>query len=284
MTESRYEYLGSRPHQALVGRHARTPLERALTHRNALMRLLPGRAGEGRRGMICVLGAGQCHDLDLENLLARFHEIHLVDRDEQALRAGCDQQGVRGHGRIRLHGNIDIAGIDQLLNDYARNRDAGRIARLPETPLPASLGELGQFEVVVSANLLPEIMLETVKGLGIENRDTPRVLAAVRQAHIETLLEMTRSGGQAFLVTELTTSRLVPELASAPHDLDSIVRAPEIVSRLNPGCNHGVIDRLLLDSESITSRLERYDMSPPWLRQEDGYAAAYIAYRLTRKL
>ena len=282
MTESRYEYQGSRKHQNLVGRHENTPYERALTHRSAVMLMLPGGGDQGRRGMACVLGAGECHDLDLPELLNRHHEVHLVDLNCTPVRSGLEQQELSSRGRVFCH-EEDVSGAVELLDEFSKSRDERLIDKLLSQEMPESISAIGQFEVLVSANMLPELMGRALVSLGIEHPRLAEVMAALRLAHIQTMLNMTRPGGQALLVTEVTTSQHIPELAAAPEDLNAILRAPESVRRMNPGCNPAFIDKVLRETPAITERLERYDMSIAWLRQESTFTSVYLAFRLMLK-
>ena len=53
-------------------------------------------------GRLCVLGAGNCNDLDLRRLSERFDEIHLIDLDPAALGEAVRRQGVEGCANVRL--------------------------------------------------------------------------------------------------------------------------------------------------------------------------------------
>ena len=55
-------------------------------HRQKVSALL-GAGAEPRAGRLCVLGAGNCNDLDLASLLQAHREVHLVDLDAVALAA-----------------------------------------------------------------------------------------------------------------------------------------------------------------------------------------------------
>src|SRR5512145_3246665 len=77
-------------------------------HRLAQMRLLLGAAPKG--GRVCVLGAGNCNDLDLPELAEHFAEVHLVDIDEVALRTAVRGQSSEVKARIRPH-VVDLSGI-----------------------------------------------------------------------------------------------------------------------------------------------------------------------------
>ncbi|MFK7777794.1 MAG: hypothetical protein QM501_06680, partial [Gimesia sp.] len=52
-------------------------------HRERITAHLTDLAGQ-QRPRLCILGAGNCNDLDLNQLSQVFKEIHLVDLDESA--------------------------------------------------------------------------------------------------------------------------------------------------------------------------------------------------------
>jgi hypothetical protein len=87
------------------------------SHRQELERLLvPSRPG----GRICVLGAGNCNDLDLRWLTQVYREVHLVDIDGDALARAAKFQKVEGSEKLRLHGSIDLTGLADRLGTWAK--------------------------------------------------------------------------------------------------------------------------------------------------------------------
>ena len=73
--------------QAALNDSTRGQWQMYASHRQAIERLIVS-ALQSHRGRICVLGAGNCNDLDLEWLATVFSEVHLVDIDPAALAAG----------------------------------------------------------------------------------------------------------------------------------------------------------------------------------------------------
>src|SRR6185295_19591792 len=66
------------------------------SQRQRMTELFTG-AGHSPAGRLCVLGAGNCNDLDLPALLGAYREVHLVDLDEEALNRGVARQGLTSH-------------------------------------------------------------------------------------------------------------------------------------------------------------------------------------------
>src|SRR5688572_31484235 len=79
-------------------------------HRDHVMgQLIADSAGRG--GRLCLLGAGNCNDVDLRALLAHYREVHLVDLDAEALQAGAARQDAGSHPSLFLHGGVDVTAM-----------------------------------------------------------------------------------------------------------------------------------------------------------------------------
>src|SRR5690606_18472646 len=77
------------------------------------------RTSQADRERICILGAGNCNDLDLSALAGAFCEVHLVDLDGEAMHAGLTRQNVEGDSRFVLHEQIDVAAIVPALAHFS---------------------------------------------------------------------------------------------------------------------------------------------------------------------
>ena len=66
-------------------------------------------------GRLCLLGAGNANDLDLEQLAGRFEEVHLVDIDAAALARASGRQTPAVRARLRSHAPVDVSGLYQQL-------------------------------------------------------------------------------------------------------------------------------------------------------------------------
>ncbi len=283
MSESKYEYLGQRRHPTLVGRSSRSPWELAVTHRQMILQLLPGDSAAGRSGTLCVLGAGQCHDLNLESLLGRFHEVHLVDWSQQDLDSGVELQKQFSSARVRRLGGRDITGVRELLDSLAGQPNSELLEQISETARRPALAGLGQFDVVLSADVLPELLARAVAAVGDDDSNRAALVNLLTRQHLETVLESTLPGGQAVLVTGVTDSIGNPELAQAPANLAEILKFADSRGSIRPGCHPAALDQLLKTEESISGRLERYDISPLWIRTQTDRTVLYVAYRLVRR-
>ena len=141
------------------------------------------------RGSLCVLGAGNCNDLDLGSLHCTFREVHLVDLDREALEAAVARQRPSDASCIRLHAPHDLTGVvDELAHGSSA---AALIERMRAFRLPL---EGSPFDVVLSAGVLSQIFQLFVKAR-LPAEETVSLVIAARRQHFQLLLDLTRAGG-----------------------------------------------------------------------------------------
>src|SRR6478736_4344582 len=92
--------------QSRMNRSTRGQWDWYAAHRGRIERLIVPQA---RGGSICVLGAGNCNDLDLCWLTEVYQHVELVDIDPSALQRAVERQGVAG--KMRLRAPVDLTGI-----------------------------------------------------------------------------------------------------------------------------------------------------------------------------
>jgi len=171
------------------------------------------------RNSLCVLGAGNCNDLDLTTLAAKYQEIHLVDLDSTALKEGvAEQMGANTDG-IHLHLGIDVTGISERLDHWSPNTTPPRqeVDRCIEQALAATPGPLpAPCKVVASTCLLSQLLESVDQTLGPRHPRYRDLLRAVTTRHLRLLVELTASGGDVLLITDFTSSDGWPEITSTP--------------------------------------------------------------------
>src|SRR4051794_41979245 len=92
-----------------ANRQARDDWELFTAHRQRLTEAIASlRPGTG--GVLCLLGAGNCNDVDLEALAGAYAEIHLVDIDPAGLDRAPQRQPPEGRPRPGAHGGGGPAG------------------------------------------------------------------------------------------------------------------------------------------------------------------------------
>ncbi len=211
-----------------------------LPHRQRLTDLICAQATPGLALRLCVLGAGNCHDLDLPQLAERFSELHLVDIDRAALERAREEQVDAVRQRLVLH-EVDLSGLHQeleawrdlLVSEQALLESPKLASRRIAAALP------GDFDVVVSACLLSQLQL-VLRAVLSEHH---RLFQAARQlqnlVHLRSMIRLLAPGGRALLVNDLTSDLTYPLHELSP-DADlcalvgELVRAGNVIYAVNP--------------------------------------------------
>lgn len=218
-------------------------------------------------GRLCLLGAGECNDVDLDRLAATFAEIHLVDVDPAALGRAVARQTPSVKARLRPHTRVDLSGILGRLEKWKRKppavaqvvEAAGLAIQSLRTHLP------GPFDVVASVCVLTQMAFAVRDALGDAHPMLPAVRQSVVATHLASLIELTGVGGASLLVTDLSSSNLFPLARIAP-ERDLREAMGEIVARgvYYHAANPRLIDELLLPARAL-GRIGAPVLLDPWL-------------------
>lgn len=219
-------------------------------------------------GRLCLLGAGNANDVDLEALASRYDEIHLVDLDAEALAQACARQPAAVRARLRRHAPVDLSGMLARLCAW-RNRSP-TLAQI-EAAVPAAVEAIarrlpGPFDVVASCCLLTQMAWWAAEELGARHPMLADVEAALLLAHLGSLLALTRTGGTAFLATDVVTSETYPLDELEPGRdlgelLEDLLRAGNYLGASSPA----LAARLLRRHPSLADQAASVTRRGPWL-------------------
>lgn len=251
-------------------------------HRQHLTELL---VQSQRRGgeRLCVLGAGNAFDLELDRLLTHYAEVHLVDIDAEAL-AGARARVPEGpRARLFAHGPLDLSGMFEHLERW------GRLQLTPQELMAAPAAGAkriaaalpGPFDVVASTCLLTQLQLSLLQVLG----DRHPLFVALREfltlTHLRTLAALTAPGGRALLVTDLCEAGVFPpgrprDEADLAELMQELVAAGHVIHSSHPG----LIGVTLGDDPVLARSFLPAETSRPWLWQ-NGPGTRFLVYGLT---
>ena len=190
-------------------------------HRRWVSTLLgAGTTGGGTR--LCVLGAGNCNDLELPDLLASHREVHLVDLDPDAMEAGAIRQEVAGHPGLVRHGGIDVTGMLESIAMWSSttsitDADLRALAHWPAERIGLALP--GPFDHVASTCLLSQLLDSSYRAIGDRHPRFREVVRAIRAGHLRLLARLASTGGRAALITDVASSEHYPPLPDVPEHL-----------------------------------------------------------------
>lgn len=236
------------------------------SHRRQITARLESLATAGDSSL-CILGAGNCNDLDLAALTARWSRVTLVDIDAEAMRAGVANQFLTDSGRIEL-AVCDLTGALDLCHELAQSPTPEALARLRaalgQLPAAAQLGR--QFTAVASTCVLSQLLGLFRRALGEENPELRHLTGLVRLQHLRTLAELTAPGGTAILFADVVSSESRPYLPTAPAGaLPSIL---EQVIR-DHGCFPGMNPHKIREAFTLPPLAGYWSgppsLSPPWV-------------------
>jgi len=229
-----------------------------------ILRLAPA----GGRGRLCLLGAGNANDVDLDSLAERYEEIHLVDVDAEAVDGAAARAAQAHPGRLMAHAPVDASGILDRLTAWARRPPAP--AELPgemQAAVARVCGAVpGPFDVVASCCLLTQLQLVLLEVVRDRNPHFDQLRAILNGIHVRTLAALLAPGGVALLVTDLTGNDTYP-LDELPPDTDlgklmvDLLAAGNIIHAVHPGRLSAEIRR---DPELRARYAVRFPVGP-WL-------------------
>jgi len=239
------------------------------SHRARLMALI-GELPQG--GELCVFGAGDANDLELERLAASFSAIHLVDLDGEALARARDRQTAVVRAKIVLHERVDASGLLDHLDAWGEKfPEHAELARVAVEAAQSLVHGLGlSFPAVVSTCLLGELALPFQRTWLTARGNWTNLLSTLSAIHLATLAGSTRSGGRCLLASDVASSRDMPALADQwGRDADEL--AEFVAAARAAGDLHFRPDPVSLmaqlSSPGMKSLVEAPRLSAPWLWQ-----------------
>lgn len=235
---------------------------------------------------LCILGAGNCNDLDLQALVKAHREVHLVDVDTEALKTGIARQNLAQHARIHLHGGTDITGMLEQLATWSQN------TKITETDITAllvnsvrSLNKIpGPFNLVASTCILSQLIKTVVDAVGEEHPQFLALIQAIRMGHLRLLMQLTDSGGTALLLTDIVSSASYPALASVPaHNLSRVLKQLIQDGNFFHGVNPAALVTLFRQDPELSKQVTKIEPIGPWLWDLGPRHYAVVALKLQRR-
>jgi len=254
-------------------------------HRRHLTELLmarPEAAEAAESPRLCVLGAGNCGDLDLERLASRYRSIHLVDIDAEALERARERQSASTRAVLVPVAPLDLSGLLDPLERWKQLQSTlDEVLAHPER-LAANIAHRlgGPFEVVVSACVLSQMHLSVRNVLG----DTHRLFQAagytLNVTHLRTLSLLARPGGVALLVSDVATEQMAPLSASSERRdylalLEHQLRIGAVFDAVRPDTMVGIA----CDDPALVREIGLTRLMDAWVWQ-NGPRRAFLVYAL----
>ncbi|MEZ6122723.1 MAG: hypothetical protein R3C49_06040 [Planctomycetaceae bacterium] len=261
------------------------------SHRGQVMTLIDASATdllghrEGRCAAIALLGAGNCLDVDLNELAKRFDRIHLVDVDQTAVQAAVNSSRVAE--QLRVHAPVDVAAPLMSLTSRDFRPDEDNRERCAELLQKLSgdcfTSELPAVDIVASLCVFSQIIHTAGRLLNTDHPAFPNLLKALRIGHLRRILKLLKPGGIAILVCDVVSSETAPQLNStAPNDLAELIRQLVGDGNFFSGTNPA----MMLADLNLLTRLphgpETVHTIDPWLWNLGNRTYAVYALRIQK--
>ena len=252
-------------------------------HRTRLTQEIVARAPADGSGRLCLLGAGNAHDVDLAALAARFAHIHLVDIDAEAVERALSRVPAPERARLTASAPLDVSGVFDKLEGWSRKPPRPEDVRelVPATPARVLAALPAPFDVVVSCCLLTQLQLVLLQVVGDQNPRFDDLRTAVNRIHVRTLAAALAPGGVALLVSDLTSNDIYPPLAWVAPDVDlaalmgDLLQAGHVIHAAHPGLLSAEIRR----DPALKQAFGVHFPVGPWL-WHNGTAQTYLVYGL----
>jgi hypothetical protein len=252
-------------------------------HRRAIERLIvPDRRG----GSICVLGAGNCNDLDLPWLTDMYADVHLVDLDADALRSGIARQIPSPSPSLHQHAPFDLTAVAPRIAAWSKTTpspeqiDAATRDILSDVNLPWPT-----CDVALSPCVLTQTINPARDALRNHYEAThPSILSlrsALRSRHLRTIAHSLKPGGRGVLAIDLISSEKFPDLPRIPDDqLDSAMRRFIDDKRGYRGLDPANVTRAIREDPGISNLITPPQFMHPWLWHL-GLRRSFLVYAAT---
>lgn len=214
-------------------------------HRDRVTRLVQA-AGSGR---LCLLGAGNCNDIDL-SLLDNYSEIHLVDIDASAVQRAAKYAPAGVAEKIRIHTPVDLTGIVDVIAPWKvappTNQQFDEAIFLAEN-YRANLTT--SFDVVVSLATLSQIVECVALSVDPTHPSFHALLMTVRDRHLHLLFSLLATQGTVILISDFVSSDTLPQLPHLSNDelarmMPEILNTGNFFTGTNPVALQQAFDRL----------------------------------------
>jgi hypothetical protein len=269
--------------QSLSNRSAAGHVHHFAGHRERLTREIAARrpAG-GAPARLCLLGAGNAHDVDLDALAALFDEIHLVDIDRDAIEQARRHAAPETAARLVLHAPVDVSGVFDLMDGWAQVAPAAAdLPPLAERAVARVCASLpGPFDLVVSCCLLTQLQLVLLQVIGDRHPRFAELRALVSRIHVRALASLTAPGGRALLVTDLTSNDTYPLDDVAPDaDLRALMSDLLSVGNVIHAAHPGQLSAEIRRDPAWSARYTAGTPMGPWI-WHNGPAITFLVYAL----
>lgn len=229
---------------------------------------------------ICVLGAGNCNDLDLGHIVRAVDRVVLVDIDEESLRSGLESWQLSSSDRVEIVAPFDLSGLS--VANYASDHVARRALAGSECPYPDWF-DRQQFDVVISTGLVSQLVLAAeAQTAGVGRFEA--LADSMIGGHLAATIACVKPGGTAVVGAELVSSVTLPRLLEREGPIERVELCQLFAAccangNTLAGMNPRYLLRAIESNSALRSRIDSIFIHEPWLWRMST-SRCYLAYAL----
>lgn len=251
-------------------------------HRARLTELCARNVPLGSELSLCVLGAGNTNDLELDELATRYRSIVLVDLDADALERASSRVSAATRARLVCRAPVDVSGLLGRLERWASlavtAEELAGHAEAAAAELRSRLG--GPFDVVLSACLLTQMQLGLLTVLGDRHPFFPAAKFTLTLSHLRTLCALTVPGGRLLLASDLTSDDIAPGILHCPSaELPALVERLVADGSVFEVANPRLLREIASDNPVLDAEVELSPALSAWLWR-NGATRTFLVYAL----
>ena len=239
-------------------------------------------AAAGANASLCVLGAGNCFDLDLAAVTQHYAEVHLVDIDAAAVQGTVTRQNASTQQRLVVHGQVDLSGLHDRIDRWAQLQvtpeELMSHAERTSRQVGAQIGRC--FDVVLSACMLSQMHLSLLSALSDAHPLFQAASWTLNLTHFRTLAHLTRPGGAALFVTDVSAAQVAVD-ATTP-TLDCLQRVQEVLGsgRAFDFADPTRLQAMLAEDPILRTIFPNWTMDDAWV-WNNGPVSKFLVYAST---
>ena len=229
---------------------------------------------------VSVLGAGNCMDLDLQQLATLFHKVTLLDVDRRAVESGVNAVESLQTSRVEILAPIDLA-FPLATTQAAALSGTDSIAQFcKQLESPLATLSVAPADVVVSTCVLSQILSVLTNLVADKHPQFLSLIQAVRRGHLVRMLQLLKPGGRGILISDLVSSETTPSLSSIDSvSLPKLLAQALATGNFFSGLHPGIMLQDLETGLNIAPYTESPVMVAPW-RWQMG-PRTYAVYAIT---
>lgn len=214
---------------------------------------------------VSVLGAGNCMDLDLQQLAMLFHKVTLLDVDRRAVESGVNAVESLQTSRVEILAPIDLA-FPLATTQAAALSGTDSIAQFcKQLESPLATLSVAPADVVVSTCVLSQILSVLTNLVADKHPQFLSLIQAVRRGHLVRMLQLLKPGGRGILISDLVSSETTPSLSSIDSvSLPKLLAQALATGNFFSGLHPGIMLQDLETGLNIAPYIESPVMVAPW--------------------